>query len=197
LALVWSLNSDQPLPADPCAVDALEPLRCSTAAAETWDDLLALDRPVLLDMVTAQRFAASAVLLGVEGRRAWVATGQGPEQLALAELAPAWRGSYRYFWHPPAGFTRPLALGDSSPVVAEVAALFARLDRQPVALAETLFNEALQTRVRLFQRNHGLQADGVVGERTLLKLNELLGIDTTAGSARSQLMADSEALVTR
>ena len=197
LALVWSMNTAQPQPVDPCAADSAAALRCSAAVAQTWDDLRALDRPVLLDMVTAERFAASTVLLGIEGRRAWIVTDQGLAQRPLAELASSWRGSYRYFWHPPAGFTRPLALGDNSAVVAEVAALFARLDRQPQPLATSRFNEALQARVILFQGNHGLEADGVVGERTLLKLNELLGIDVTADSARSRLEADGEALVTR
>ena len=68
-----------------------------------------------------------------------------------------------------------------------VATLFARLDGQPQALADTTFNAPLQQRVRLFQRQQGLEDDGVVGVQTLLKLNELLGIDVTAEAARQAL----------
>jgi general secretion pathway protein A len=72
-------------------------------------------------------------------------------------------------------------------VVAQVAGLFARLDAQPQPLTTEDFNAALQQRVRMFQRTHGLEDDGVVGVRTLLKLNELLGVDTTATAARERL----------
>jgi general secretion pathway protein A len=81
--------------------------------------------------------------------------------------------------------------------VAQVAALFARLDGQPQALAGTRFTPALQTRVRLFQREHALEDDGVVGMQTLLRLNEALGIDLTAATARAQLAAGADEGVNR
>ena len=100
-------------------------------------------------------------------------------------------------WHPPQGFERPLSLGDESAAVAQVAGLFARLDGQQRALAEEKFNIALQQRVRLFQLEHKLDADGVVGVQTLLRLNEQLGIDTTAAGARSQLQNSASEMVQR
>ena len=71
--------------------------------------------------------------------------------------------------------------------VAEVARRFALLDQRETPLAYESFNSALQQRVRLFQQRHGLVADGVVGEQTLLRLNEQLGIDLTAAAARRWL----------
>ena len=41
------------------------------------------------------------------------------------------------------------------------------------------------------QRHHNLEDDGVVGVRTLLKLNEQLGIDMTGEMARSRLEGDT------
>jgi general secretion pathway protein A len=151
--------------------------------AQTWDELSLLDRPLLLDMITPERFAAGSVFLGGNGPSAWFATNDGVVEVELAELGPAWTGRYRLLWHPPSGFVRPLGIGDNSPAVARVASLFARLDGQPQALAGTLFNPALETRVRLFQRKHALEEDGVVGIQTLLKLNETLGIDPTSAAA--------------
>jgi general secretion pathway protein A len=78
-----------------------------------------------------------------------------------------------------------------------VAELFARLDDQPRALTDDTFNRALQQRVRLFQREQGLEDDGVVGVQTLLKLNERLGIDITAADARARLQAESDEVVQR
>ena len=55
------------------------------------------------------------------------------------------------------------------------------------ALAGNRFSPALATRVRLFQREHALEDDAVVGLQTLLKLNEALDIDPTATAARALL----------
>ena len=169
MATLWSLSTDQPMPADPC--DDVAGLRCGTGTAATWDELNTMNRPLLLEAVTPERFAAGVLLLGIDGRNAWVAVDDGIEQVPLASLAESWRGGYRYLWRPPTGFDRPLALGDSSPAVTEVAALFARLDGQPQPLASDVFTDALRTRVRLFQSSNGLASDGVIGERTLLKLS--------------------------
>ena len=73
----------------------------------------------------------------------------------------------------------------------EVARLFARLDQQAAPLTVDRFNEALDTRVRLFQQANGLDDDGVVGEQTLLRLNEQLAIDVTSSVARQQWQGQS------
>ena len=186
-ARLWSLYSPAPRPAQLCTDAEQAGVACIEGEARTWDQLLAYDRPLLLDVITPERFSAAVLLLGIEGRQAWVAAEQGVVLVELAELGPLWSGSYRFLWHPPAGFERPLSLGDSGLVVAQVAGLFARLDAQPQPLTTEDFNAALQQRVRMFQRTHGLEDDGVVGVRTLLKLNELLGVDTTATAARERL----------
>jgi general secretion pathway protein A len=125
-----------------------------------------------------------------------VATDAGVERAELAALGPLWSGRFRFLWHPPPGFERPLAQGDSGPIVALVAGLFARLDGQARTLADQTFNVALRQRVELFQRQQGLEDDGVVGVKTLLKLNELLGIDVTAQGAR-QVLGEAAAVVQR
>ncbi|MEE4145802.1 MAG: AAA family ATPase [Halieaceae bacterium] len=194
---LWSLYSPAPVPDLSCNGQVQDGLACVEGTAQTWDELATLDRPLLLDMITPERFAAGSVFLGSNGRSAWFATGSGVIEVQLAELGPAWTGRYRLLWHPPPGFVRPLAIGDNSPAVARVAELFARLDGQPQALAGNRFNPALETRVRLFQRKYALQDDGVVGIQTLLKLNEALGIDPTSAAARDLLARDPDEVVTR
>ncbi|RLQ21709.1 general secretion pathway protein GspA [Seongchinamella sediminis] len=187
-ALYWSLFSDRPLPDRWCQEPNGE-LACVEDEAMTWDELVTLSRPLLLDMVSPERFAAGVVLLGIEGRQAWVGGESAVELVALADLGPLWTGRYRFLWRPPVGFDRPLSAGDSGPAVAAVAQLFAQLDGQAQALAGQRFNDSLKQRVMIFQRDMGLEADGVVGVQTLLKLNRELGIDISAAAARAVLQA--------
>ena len=188
-ALLWSIYSDAAPPLDICKDAPDSAIACVSAQAPTWDALMEYERPLLLDVITPDRFAASVLLLGIEGRSAWVAAEQGVALVQLSELGPQWSGQYYFLWHPPAGFERPLARGDSSAAVAQVAKLFAQLDAQPEALTGRSFNAALEQRVRLFQREQGLDDDGLVGVQTLLKLNESLGIDPSATLARQRLQA--------
>jgi general secretion pathway protein A len=172
-------------------------LACVDGQASTWDQLQDFDRPLLLDVITPDRFSAALILLGIDGRQAWVATRQSLERVDLSLLGPQWTGRYRFLWRPPEEFEKPLSLGDRGAAVSQVAELFARLDGQSRALASDQFNAALQQRVRLFQQEQGLEDDGVVGVQTLLKLNERLGIDTTAGAARARLQGEGDEVVQR
>jgi general secretion pathway protein A len=189
MAVLWRLYGLASFDGPDCPNGLVEGVACAQGESQTWDELSRMDRPVVLSMVTAERFAAQAMLLGMDGTNAWVLADDGIEMVPLSRLAPFWTGAYTLLWRPPAGFSRPLSRGDRSPVVAEVASLFARLDGMDEPLAGALFNDVLEQRVRMFQSRHGLEADGVVGMRTLLKLNEQLGVDTTARDAREQLRA--------
>ncbi len=190
---LWSLYPEAPPPAQPCPSGIHHGLVCADGEAGTWDELARFDRPLSITLVTPDRFSAEALLLGFDGRDAWLLAGEAVVPVDLARLGPLWTGAYRFLWRPPEGFQAPLSLGDDSAVVAAVANLFARLDGQPRALADTRFNSALEQRVRMFQRDHDLVDDGVVGVRTLLRLNELLGIDVTAAQARHRLQAETTA----
>ena len=191
MAELWALYSADPLPDGLCGGGVRAPLACLEGEVWTWSELDVFDSPLLLEMITPDRFSAEVLLLGASAPMAWVLVKDRVVSVPLAELAPHWTGRYRLLWHPPAGFKKSLVLGDNSAVVAAVAQLFARLDGQSKSLAGRLFNRALQQRVRLFQQDYGLVDDGVIGVKTLIKLNEQLGIDLSAVQAREQLQAAS------
>ena len=179
---LWSLYSSTPAPVV-CGSAVTAGVACSVAEASTWDELEVYNRPLLLEMVTPQRFAAAVLLLQIEGRNAILLGQQGPIEVPLATLGPLWQGTFRYLWHPPPGFERPLQFGDEGPAVAAVARQFADLDGQQVPLTLTEFTAALEQRVRIFQRDNNLTDDGVVGEQTLLRLNEQTGVDISIAAA--------------
>jgi general secretion pathway protein A len=197
LSRLWSLVSVGPLPAGLCGGDPVQGIACIEQRAQTWEALRAFDRPVALQMVTPARFGASVLILGIENADAYVFTDSGLLLVGLGELGALWSGYYNFLWRPPADFQSPLTMGDNDPVVARVSNMFARLDGQSSALSANQFNAALKERVVLFQRQHGLEDDGVVGVQTLLKLNEQLGIDPTAASARALLEQAAQEVVLR
>jgi general secretion pathway protein A len=169
---LYALQGGTPVPADPCR----GALRCEDGRADTWQDLGPLARPLLLELVTPDRFAAAALLLELGERTATVATRDGVAAVPLADLADYWRGGYRYLWDAPAGFGSGLTVGDEGAAVAAVAGRFARLDGQAQPLTGERFTPRLAERVRLFQRAEGLAEDGIVGTQTLRRLNVAAGL---------------------
>ncbi|MFN2287729.1 MAG: AAA family ATPase [Chromatocurvus sp.] len=175
VGVLWSLHTDAPMPLLPCDDQTGGAIRCDTATAETWEDLRQMRRPLVLNLISAERGALAAVVLTLENDSALLATAQGPARVQLSVLAPLWQGDYRYLWLAPPAFDRVLGPGDRGAAVAAVAQLFATLDGQSQPLTADRFTPQLAERVRLFQREHGLADDGLVGERTLRQLNLALG----------------------
>ena len=148
---------------------------CLSRQVQTWNELLEYGRPVLLTLVTEQRYQAFGILLSLSADRASLWVDNRAVEVPIAELASRWQGEFTLIWQAPAGYSRPLREGDRGRVVAWVARQFAALDDQSQPLATELFNQPLTTRVKYFQREYGLSDDGVVGVKTLLKLQQALG----------------------
>lgn len=148
--------------------------RCQREQVISWDAVEQINRPGVIGLLTPAKQQRYAVLLALDSEQALVLmASQGtPQTISLSELGPLWTGEYSYFWRAPPGYLQPLSLGSNGPAVSWLAQQFAELDRQSQPLAVDQFNAALQTRTVLFQRQQGLNDDGVAGQQTLMKLNE-------------------------
>ena len=178
----WQAASNTPVPSTVCPPPKITGLSCSKQSVNVWNDVMALNRPVLLEIVTKDKFAAAALVLAFGETTALMWTRQGVLEVSLGELADSWTGSIQYLWQAPQGWIGSVGLGNTSPVVNVIAQMFATLDGM-TAPNVTSFGPALEARVRLFQESEGIAADGVVGEQTILRLNDRLGIGLTSQRA--------------
>ncbi|VUD56771.1 hypothetical protein TDB9533_02390 [Thalassocella blandensis] len=164
----------------PCWQVSERNIQCSEDTFTTWEELKLLNRPAVLSLITKDKFKAYALLIGIQDKHALL-LGQDKKRnpILLEEIGPQWTGEIFYAWKKPKGYDKPIGIGSSHPAVAEIAEQFALLDTQPNPLTKKKFNQALQERIKIFQREHNLIADGIIGERTIMKLNEALGVSTT------------------
>ncbi len=154
--------------------------QCGEVKYTSWNEVLDLNRPAVLTLLNPNKLRSYVVLIGLQERNALVITREGDEIVVPLEiLGPLWSGEVFYAWKKPANYSEPIGLGARGDLVGEIAQQFALLDSQPQPLATRQFNRALQERIKIFQREHNLEADGILGERTLMKLNESLGISKT------------------
>ncbi len=162
----------------PCWQLSRKEVKCQESKLRTWNNLSDLNRPAILTLTTPEKFVAYAVLIGLTDTDALLLTETNQQKVvSLSELGPSWTGEVFYIWHKPRGFSEPLNVGSQGRTVRWVAEQFATLDNQPKPLTKSKFNDALKERIKFFQRSQGLEADGILGSNTLLKLNEVLGLD--------------------
>ncbi|SMF34689.1 type II secretion system protein A [Alteromonadaceae bacterium Bs31] len=164
----------------PCWELTRDRIQCKTVTLDTWEALQEVNRPSVLTLTTPERFTSHIIVTGLGRRMAEVLTPSGETiQVPLSELGPMWTGKSFYVWRRPEGFSETLTTGMNSPTIRWLAEQFAILDERDRPLTDTNFSSKMRERVRIFQRNQGLKDDGIVGEQTLMKVNEVMGIDQT------------------
>ncbi len=191
---LWSLWSGQTLVRDLCEQAPDAGLQCASSDADTWNALLANNRPAVLDIRQPDGFAGKVLLLSLSDAVARLSTVSSVCEMPLASLAMYWRGGFRYLWKGPSGWGGPLVEGDQGSFVMQIVADFARLDGLPPPPLDVV-TPALTERVRQFQQSVGLKVDGVIGVQTLQALNDALGVSPTLAmtSERAQLAGEMPA----
>ncbi len=171
LAQRWGL----PLPAqaDPCATAAQRGLQCYRSGNGSLSLIRLMDRPVLLTLQRPGQPPALAALVGLDGAHATLLVDGRPRRVALAELAPAWRGEFTTFWRVPPGYaSRAESMG---PLRDWMAAQLAAIAGTPAPTQRPAVAE-LTRQVQALQASQGLQPDGRVGPVTLMQINRAAGV---------------------
>lgn len=153
--------------------------RCERLTVNTWQELIEYNRPVVLSLITKSKMQAYATLIAIDNNQAVLSHNGKITTLPLSLIGEIWTGDFIFIWQPVEFYTAPFSEDYNGPIVKWLAQQFSEIDGQENLLADQTFNAALSQRVKIFQKNNQLTADGVVGLKTLLKLNEKLGLATT------------------
>ena len=145
-------------------------LACYRGRAD-WPILEALNRPAILTTLDADGQTHYRLLLALDGDEAVLASTNGRERVAIRALDSAWVGEFLLLWRPE---TNGNLIGPASTgaPVQWLRRKLARIQGLPEPEpADENFDDALRASVTRFQRSQGLDADGLVGTRTLIALN--------------------------
>jgi general secretion pathway protein A len=150
--------------------------RCEKHIATSWRDLMVFNRPTVITIISPAKLIRYAIILFISDTEATLYSGGEFHSVKLESLGKLWTGDFVFVWKPPVHYNGRISKGDSGPMVDWLATQFSRIDGQRGKLTDSLFNESLKKRVEIFQSDHRLTVDGVVGLKTLLVLNEQLGV---------------------
>ncbi|HSC63688.1 MAG TPA: AAA family ATPase [Caldimonas sp.] len=161
---------------DPCADAARRQVRCSKLSA-TLPLVRSLARPGLVWLRDDTGRNTTALLVGLNDKRATLRAGNETIAVQTAALAKVWRGEFATAWRLPPGYVGTIAEGASGPVVDRLATQMAAFAGEPAPPPGQAMDGELLAKVTRFQAAHGVPADGKAGPTTFMQLNRAIGVD--------------------
>jgi general secretion pathway protein A len=174
----WNVES---LPAGaqetPCKMAEKLGFRCLTAQG-TLQDLARLNHPAVLKLFDSGDQPFLAALVGIQGPRVTLIAAGVTHEIDQAELQKRWRGDYTLLWRPPPQYRGQLQIGDKGQGIAWVRLQLSILQgKSEIPAGEAVYDEAMVDELKRFQKEQGLEPDGLAGPLTLIRLNALTGLD--------------------
>ena len=172
---LWSVELPASVKPDFCDFAKQYGLLCMLEQGN-WNTLRQFNRPVILQLVTADGRRVPVVLQYLDDSIAEVIIGNELYRLAIEQVEQSWYGDYTLLLQPPPGGRLFMKIGDRGPVVSWLRQQLKLAQGVVIPTADPLvFDFALQEQVLDFQRKHGLVADGIVGKNTIIHLNTASG----------------------
>jgi general secretion pathway protein A len=179
LLALWDAHYD-PARGEPCAQAQEQGLRCLFQRRGTLGELRRVNWPTILSLVTADGVEQPVVVTSLGYDHAKLAANGSRFELPIAELSYHWFGDHLLLWRPGDAPARDLAPGMDDPGVRWVRTTLAKLAGEPPPVdATTVYDDALEQRVRAYQRTHQLAVDGIVGARTQVAMLAELDLPDT------------------
>lgn len=158
--------------ADPCEALADFGLVCLRATGDLGL-LRQLDRPVVLELLAPDGQAHYASMIELSATQAILQTETTRMALPHSKLRQLWFGDFVLLWRPPPGGARLLSARSTGSDVGWLRRQLAQAQGRAVASTSSRYDDVTVRAVRQFQREQGLNEDGVAGAQTLIRLNSL------------------------
>ena len=179
LLALWATPYD-PARGEPCPQALERGLRCLYQRRGTLGELRRVNWPTILSLVTRDGIEHPVVVTGLGYDHARLVANGKTFELPLAELSFYWFGDHLLLWRPGDAPARDLVPGVDEAGVRWLRNTLAKLAGEPPVIdASTMYDNALEQRVRAYQRSHQLTVDGIVGARTQIAMLAELGAPDT------------------
>jgi general secretion pathway protein A len=165
---------------DACEQAARQGLQCLSQQNGSLGELRRLNWPAILTLVEEGGATHPVVIASLDHAAAQVVANGKTVELPLAELTYHWYGEHVLLWRPGIAQPKDLTPGMRDADVLWLRETLARIrGEDPPTNASTLYDAALERRVREYQRGRMLTVDGIVGARTQIALIADLNVPGT------------------
>ncbi len=140
-----------------------------------WTTLKHFNRPAVLELIDSRGRKHYVAAMEIKDQKVILDLGDQRSSLRRNDLDPFWFGEFTLIWKPPPIQSPILKKGDTGPDVRWLKAQLNRIDGVSNVSDDAerdVFDAILEKRVMNFQRSCAVEADGIVGEQTLIQLTK-------------------------
>ncbi len=138
------------------------------------NSLKAHNRPAVLTLINKQGETRYLTITSIQNDLATVYSNNTEYSVKLGDLDKYWYGQFILLWHKPDNYYSAITPGDNGDIVNWLNTHFTGTQ---TAVSGNAYNESLVEKVKTFQSQHGLAADGIVGPVTIIHLNTESGMN--------------------
>lgn len=172
----WHLKY-QPLDhGTPCFYAQTQALTCFHGEGSI-KEVRELNRPAVIKLHDNNNQTYFATLTGLGNQIATIELAGKEQQWTVKQLKQYWQGEFTLLWRTPPGYLDSIRPGHKGEDVVWLAQKINQMDKKNKLPEVSVYQDQLVEKVREFQTNQGLVADGVVGVQTLIRINNVLGSD--------------------
>ena len=150
-------------------------LQC-TRRQGTWREIRQLDVPVILEMRDGSKTPYYLTAVTADDESVSIRTDKQESRVTVSALNEQWFGTYIALWPMPDNYAGSLRSGSREASVTELRKLLSTASKTDLGTS-TVFDVNLQEELLSFQRQYGLEADGIVGAATWLMLHKAAGFE--------------------
>ena len=169
----WGMNYDAQNDGFACNFAKKNGLACLNKIGSIGS-LKHLGLPAVLTLFTEEGDKHYLMLRTTNGEKATVGVQNREFEIELDTLDKYWRGHFVMLWRVPPNYHGPLQPGTIGPMTRWLSKQLDALEgKQRAAAVTSYYDDEMVERVKLFQRQVGEEADGIVGINTLIQLSKL------------------------
>ncbi|MBT4837441.1 MAG: hypothetical protein HON94_08850 [Methylococcales bacterium] len=159
----------------PC-VQALEQNLSCIFNEGNWNKIKQINRPVLIKLIHQNGNESYLYVKSVGEKMVEIIMNNHPFSFPKYEIEPYWLGEFLVLWKAPVIQSIPLKLGLNSESVIWLRKQFDLIDKKDVKNKDysQIFDDKLKQIVMIFQKQHHLKPDGIVGKNTLFQIEMLV-----------------------
>ncbi|MCW8856745.1 MAG: AAA family ATPase [Kangiella sp.] len=171
LLALWGISYIPFQSSDACTMASEYGLGCDEGMTD-WKFLGQLNRPANLKFRTLQGGDFWGTLIAIKDQSAVIQFGENQVTIERKKLNPLWTGEYQLFWKVPAGYREPIGVGVRSSAVNWLTHFIETYEGITIT-PSNYFSEEVSDWLALFQMEHGLVSDGLLGKHSIMVINSL------------------------
>ena len=171
----WQLDYQLGSNSTPCFFAKTKGLSC-LQGQENMEYIRELNRPVILKLYDDFKQPQYAALLALDATTAKIQFGDEYQIVSREQLEFYWQGEFSLLWKMPDDYQDMIQPWSTSKAVLWLSEAMNKIEASTQKMPGNIYDRALMERVKKFQASQGLKSDGIVGVKTIMRINQMLGV---------------------